>query len=95
MIELSGGVMIRNDFQTLKEKLKRLNFKLSREISLKVYGLEKHIEDGPCPIDAEKPSLIQMEERGQFEAWEKNREISEDEAMEQYRNLVKEIMLNK
>ncbi|MBG07724.1 MAG: hypothetical protein CME68_03140 [Halobacteriovoraceae bacterium] len=87
--------MIRNDFQTLKEKLRRLSFKLPRETFLKVYGLEKHIEDGPCPTDAEKPSLIQIEERIQFEAWEKNREISEEEAMEQYRNLVKEIMLNK
>ena len=85
--------MIRNDFQTLKEKLKRLSFKLPKETFLKVYGLEKHIEEGPCPINAEKPSLIQMEERIQFEAWEKNREISEEEAMEQYRKLVKEIML--
>ena len=87
--------MIRNDYETLKEKLKRLDFKLPRETYLKVYGLEKHIEEGPCPIDAEKPSLIQMEERFEFEAWEKNREISEDEAMEQYRNLVKEILVQK
>ena len=87
--------MILNDYQTLKEKLKKMDSKLTRDISLMVYGLEKHIEEGPCPKNAEKPPLIQMEERFQFEAWEKNRGISKEEAMDKYRELVKDILLQK
>jgi len=87
--------MIRNDYQTLKEKLKNFNSRLSRDTSLKIYGLEKHIEEGPCPQDAEKPSLVKMEERYQFEAWERNRGISKEEAMEKYRDLVRGILLQK
>eukprot|EP00980_Cylindrotheca_fusiformis_P005022 scaffold1062_cov130-Cylindrotheca_fusiformis.AAC.28 len=59
----------------------------SNDEKLRLYGLYKHVVDGPCPADG-LPPMYQVVARAKYQAWEGCRGLSEQEAMEGYVDLL-------
>ncbi|EFJ29037.1 hypothetical protein SELMODRAFT_92587 [Selaginella moellendorffii] len=63
--------------------------KVSSETQLQLYGLYKVATEGPC--HTVQPSALKMTARAKWNAWQKLGNISQEEAMERYVELVSEL----
>lgn len=54
----------------------------STDTKLRMYGLYKHVHDGPC--QGEKPSVLRVEALYKYKAYKLCHDLSKEEAMEQY-----------
>lgn len=58
------------------------NFKPSNELKLEFYALYKQATEGD--ISGKRPGMMDFVGRAKFDAWEKLRGMSRDDAMQQY-----------
>ena len=72
---------------TMVRETKPEYFEMSDHDKLRLYGLYKHVQDGPCP-DGVAPSLFHVTARSKFYSWERCKELTRREAMIEYVTLV-------
>ena len=73
-------------FQRASAAVKQLTEKPDNETLLKLYSLFKQGSDGD--VSGEKPSFFDFVATAKYEAWEALRGCSQDDAMQQYIDLV-------
>ena len=78
-----------DDFKAASDKVKTLSRKPSDEELLKLYSLFKQGSKGDC--DQSAPSRINFIARSKWEGWNAMKGISQDDAMQQYVNLVEDL----
>lgn len=64
-------------------------FKPSNELKLQMYGLFKQATSGD--VSGKKPGMLDMVGKAKYSAWEKNKGMSNDEAMQAYIDLYESI----
>jgi alkyldihydroxyacetonephosphate synthase len=62
---------------------------MSDQDKLRLYGLYKHVQEGPCP-DVAAPSLFHVAARSKFHSWERCKALTRTEAMIEYVEVVSE-----
>ena len=65
------------------------NFKPSNELKLQMYALFKQASEGDA--SGKKPGIMDFINRAKFEAWEKCKGQSSDEAMQNYINSIEKL----
>ncbi|XP_055914016.1 acyl-CoA-binding protein-like [Eupeodes corollae] len=70
------------DFATAQEKAKSFTKKPSDDIFLEFYGLYKQATVGDCNIS--KPGALDLKGKAKYEAWNKNKGMSADDAKAAY-----------
>ncbi|MED6271737.1 hypothetical protein CHARACLAT_023424 [Characodon lateralis] len=74
------------DFEQAKSKLSSLNKDPGNEVKLKIYALFKQATQGPC--NTPKPGMLDFVNKVKWDAWKSLGSISQNEAREQYCNLI-------
>ncbi|XP_047205603.1 enoyl-CoA delta isomerase 2, mitochondrial [Girardinichthys multiradiatus] len=74
------------DFEQAKSKLSSLNKDPGNEVKLKIYALFKQATQGPC--NTPKPGMLDFVNKAKWDAWKSLGSISQNEAREQYCNLI-------
>lgn len=69
-------------FEEAAEAVKKLSSKPSNEDMLYLYGLYKQATVGD--VNTERPGMLQMEGKAKWDAWEKNKGMSNDDAKAKY-----------
>jgi acyl-CoA-binding protein len=87
--EMSDSADLKAAFDRAVKAMNDYSGSLSNDTKLKAYGLFKQAEKGPCTGD--RPGFFDQVGRAKYDAWKALGEISADEAMTQYIELVKEI----
>ncbi|XP_008400379.1 enoyl-CoA delta isomerase 2 isoform X2 [Poecilia reticulata] len=73
-------------FEQAKSKLSALKKDPGNEVKLKIYALFKQASQGPC--NTPKPGMLDFVNKVKWDAWKSLGSISQDEAREQYCNLI-------
>lgn len=73
-------------FEAAKLKLSALRKDPGNEVKLRIYALFKQATQGPC--NAPKPGMLDFVNKAKWEAWKSLGSISQDEAREQYCDLI-------
>ncbi|XP_035726517.1 putative acyl-CoA-binding protein [Vespa mandarinia] len=69
-------------FLKASEEVKELSFKPSTTCLLELYSLYKQATVGDC--NTGKPNILEFEKKAKWEAWNKQKGLSQDEAKEKY-----------
>ncbi|XP_043494347.1 putative acyl-CoA-binding protein [Polistes fuscatus] len=77
-------------FTKASEDVKKLSYKPPNACLLELYSLYKQATVGDC--DTGKPSILEFEKKAKWEAWNKIKGISQDEAKEKYITKANELM---
>uniref|UniRef100_A0A3P9KLI7 Enoyl-CoA delta isomerase 2 n=1 Tax=Oryzias latipes TaxID=8090 RepID=A0A3P9KLI7_ORYLA len=73
-------------FEEAKSRLSTLKKDPGNEVKLKIYALFKQATQGPC--NAPKPGMLDFVNKAKWDAWKSLGSISQDEAREQYCDLI-------
>ncbi|XP_054621761.1 enoyl-CoA delta isomerase 2, mitochondrial [Dunckerocampus dactyliophorus] len=73
-------------FEEAKNKLSTLKKDPGNEVKLKIYALFKQATHGPC--DTPKPGMLDFVNKAKWDSWKSLGAISQDEARQQYCNLI-------
>ncbi|KAJ1855405.1 hypothetical protein IW147_003688 [Coemansia sp. RSA 720] len=87
--ELSQDELLKDQFETASEEVKELPKKPTQDEQLKLYGLFKQANSGD--IDIDQPGMFEFEKKAKWGAWNKNKGMSQPDAMTEYIALVKEL----
>ena len=79
-------------FKTAQEEVVNLNDAPDVQTKLKLYALFKQASEGD--VSGERPSAINFVAQAKFDAWAKLKGASQDDAMQQYVDLVEELKKN-
>ncbi|XP_075238019.1 acyl-CoA binding protein 1 isoform X2 [Lycorma delicatula] len=79
-----------DDFKTAAESVKNLTSTPSNEELLEIYALYKQGNDGDC--NTSKPGMLDFKGKSKWDAWNKIKGMSKDDAKKQYINKVKELI---
>jgi len=79
---------LKSDFELNVNYVNNLTEKPSDDILLSLYGFYKQATVGN--VNKSRPSLFSMKDRAKWDSWNANKEMSKEEAMQGYINLVKE-----
>uniref|UniRef100_A0A3B3UKU1 Enoyl-CoA delta isomerase 2 n=1 Tax=Poecilia latipinna TaxID=48699 RepID=A0A3B3UKU1_9TELE len=82
---VSSGATV-EQFEQAKSKLSALKKDPGNEVKLKIYALFKQATQGPC--NTPKPGMLDFVNKVKWDAWKSLGSISQDEAREQYCNLI-------
>ncbi|XP_035981116.1 enoyl-CoA delta isomerase 2, mitochondrial [Fundulus heteroclitus] len=74
------------EFDQAKSRLAALKKDPGNEVKLKIYALFKQATLGPC--NAPKPGMLDFVNKAKWDAWKSLGSISQDDAREQYCNLI-------
>ncbi|KAI4479856.1 PREDICTED: putative acyl-CoA-binding protein [Polistes canadensis] len=77
-------------FTKASEDVKKLSYKPSNACLLELYSLYKQATVGDC--DTGKPNILEFEKKAKWEAWNKIKGMSQDEAKEKYITKANELM---
>ncbi|WNJ17986.1 acyl-CoA-binding protein [Pontibacter sp. G13] len=80
-------------FNKAREQVMTLKDRPSNEMLLKLYGLNKQATVGDINIPA--PAVFDFVAKAKYNAWEANKGVAKQAAMEQYIQLVEELMTAK
>uniref|UniRef100_A0A1A7WR13 Enoyl-CoA delta isomerase 2 n=1 Tax=Iconisemion striatum TaxID=60296 RepID=A0A1A7WR13_9TELE len=80
-----GGATV-EEFEDAKNKLSTLRRDPGNEVKLKIYALFKQATQGPC--NTPKPGMLDFINKAKWDAWKSLGSISQDEARQQYRDLI-------
>ena len=80
---------LKEDFEAAQTRAKSLSEKPSNDDLLALYSLFKQATDGD--VQGERPSGFDFVGGAKFDAWEKRRGMTSDEAMQSYVDLVDEL----
>ncbi|KAL9656835.1 hypothetical protein ABK040_004370 [Willaertia magna] len=78
------------EFENAAAKVKSLKTQPSNEELLLLYSLYKQATVGDC--NTSQPSMFNMKERAKWDAWKEKEGMSKEDAMEQYVQLVDELV---
>lgn len=81
---------LQEDFDQAKENLNTLTKRPSDVELLNIYALFKQSTEGD--VSGKKPGMMDFKGRAKFEAWEKRKGLSKEDAMKQYIDLVNTLM---
>ncbi|HSC81467.1 MAG TPA: acyl-CoA-binding protein [Chitinolyticbacter sp.] len=79
-------------FKTAQEEVVQLNDAPDVQTKLKLYALFKQASEGD--VSGDRPSAINFVAQAKYDAWAKFKGLSNDEAMQQYVDLVEELKAN-
>ncbi|XP_030612310.1 enoyl-CoA delta isomerase 2 isoform X2 [Archocentrus centrarchus] len=79
------GVTV-EQFEQAKNKLSTLKKDPGNEVKLKIYALFKQATQGPC--NTPKPGMLDFVNKAKWDAWKSLGSISQDEARQQYCNVI-------
>lgn len=82
--------MDKEAFEQAVAKSKTLSERPSNEILLKLYGLYKQVSDGD--IKGERPGGFDFKAAAKYDAWEKQKGKSKDDASKEYIDLVNSLL---
>lgn len=71
---------------TVKNAPEDGSFKPDNDLKLKMYGLFRQAQDGD--VSGKKPGMLDVVGRAKYGAWEKLKGTSQDDAMQQYVDMV-------
>lgn len=77
-------------FEQAKSKLSTLKNDPGNEVKLKIYALFKQATQGPC--NTPKPGMLDFVNKVKWDAWKSLGSITQDEARQQYCNLVSSLV---
>ncbi|NXH21986.1 ECI2 isomerase, partial [Bucco capensis] len=78
------------DFEKAQEQLKLLKKDPGNEAKLKLYALFKQATEGPC--NAPKPSMLDFVKKAKWDAWNSLGSLSQDNARQEYTELVSSLL---
>ena len=78
------------DFQAAKARVQQLDERPDNDTLLKLYALYKQGTDGD--VHGEKPGFFDFVGTAKYEAWEKLKGTSQQDAMKKYVDLVKKLL---
>ncbi|KAM6900794.1 LOW QUALITY PROTEIN: enoyl-CoA delta isomerase 2 [Xenentodon cancila] len=77
-------------FEQAKNKLSALKKDPGNEVKLKIYALFKQATQGPC--NTPKPGMLDFVNKAKWDAWKSLGSISQDEARQQYCDLISSLV---
>lgn len=80
---------LKEDFDAAAERAKTLPQQTSNDDQLLLYGLFKQANVGD--VNTERPGLFDLKGKAKWDAWEKNKGKSKEEAMQDYITLVESL----
>ena len=80
---------VQEDFDVAAEEAKTLPDSISNEDKLALYGLFKQGTIGD--VNTNKPGIFDPKGRAKWDAWEKNKGMSSEDAMKAYIELVQQL----
>lgn len=81
---------LQEQFELKVSEVNNLKNKPADGILLQLYGLYKQSMVGDCNTD--KPNMFQMKESAKWDAWNKRKGLSKEEAMKKYINVVNQLL---
>lgn len=80
---------IKKGFETATEEVQSLNKRPDNDTMLKLYALYKQATKGD--VSGKRPGMFDMIGRAKYDAWTAIKGVPEEEAMQQYIDLVEEL----
>lgn len=80
---------IKKRFETATEEVQSLNKRPDNDTMLKLYALYKQATKGD--VSGKRPGMFDMIGRAKYDAWTAIKGVPEEEAMQQYIDLVEEL----
>jgi acyl-CoA-binding protein len=81
---------LRHEFEQAAEDIQRLGQRPDNDTLLKLYALYKQGSEGD--VHSEQPGFFDFVGTAKYEAWAQLRGIPEDEAMQRYIDLVRDLL---
>lgn len=78
------------EFSAAATRVKTLTKAPGNDTLLKLYGLYKQGSDGD--VSGKRPGMLDVKGRAKFDAWTKNKGMSQDEARQGYVDLVNSLL---
>jgi len=82
---------LQEQFDQAQADSKNLSERPDNMTLLKIYALYKQASSGDVGADAKRPGFTDMVGRAKFDAWDGLKGTSQEEAMQQYIDLVEEL----
>lgn len=81
---------LEHDFETAAEDVQQLSERPDNQTLLQLYALYKQATEGD--VSGKRPSRLKMRARAKYDAWEEQKGLDEQEAMQAYVDLVDELV---
>ena len=79
---------LKNDFEVNVNYVNNLTTQPSDDILLSLYGFYKQATVGN--VNKRRPTIFNMKDRAKWDAWNANKDMNTEEAMQQYINTVRD-----
>lgn len=80
---------LKSAFETSAEEVQALNHRPDNDTMLKLYALYKQATKGD--VSGKRPGMFDMVGRAKYDAWAAMKAVSQEDAMQQYIDLVEDL----